>query len=207
MPDKSSRMLIQEGKGGMGIGKPHSLRVDALSYALSFMLHIVLSVHFAVAAWGNALTWEGAVLSAGFLLLAVDMLVTSYWLQRFGALPTAIFCALGDTLLFVFCAISLRATLLLIYIVAAVVVIVVFISFHSIMILDAYHRSIALVASGLLAYLYIAVSRNPLYLTLPLILVLYAFVLPLQALGRKTEALIVMVSALMNALSVTGLLG
>lgn len=191
----------------MGIVRPHSLRIDALSYALSFMLHIILSAHFAIAAWSSALAWETAVLSASFLLLAIDMLVTSYWLQRFGALPTATFCALGDTSLFVFCVISLRATLLLVYIVTVVVVIVVFISFHSTIILDVYHRSIALLASGLLAYLYIAVSRNPLYLTLPVILVLYAFVLPLQALGRKTEALMVMVSALMNALSVTGLLG
>lgn len=184
-----------------------SLRFDVLSYALSFLFHLLLSVRLGELSWRGVLPRETVFLSVGLLLMAIDQLVTSFWLHRFSIAPNAIFCALGDTFLSIFCVVSLKASLALSYLLAAVMVFVTLISFRSAILLDVYHRLIALFASVLFVSLYSMVAQQPLYLALPVSVLLYAFVLPFQNLGRREEGIFVLASALIDVLSSVGLAG
>ncbi len=192
---------------GTTMHRVQPLRLDALSYAFSCVLHLALAVYFGILYWRSALSWENIFLSMSLLFLAIDQSVISYWLQRFSVAPTAIFCALADTLLCVFCLLSLRVGLLFVYAVAATMAAVGLISFRSAIILDAYHRSIASLTSGLLIYLYSTNVQDPLYLTLSLTMLLYAYVLLSERLEHRIEGTLALLSALLNVLATTRLLG
>jgi hypothetical protein len=86
-------------------------------------------------------------------------------------------------------------------------IVVTLVSFRSAILLDAYHRLIAVSASVLFAFLYFTTAQHPFFLALPASVLLYAFVLPSQKLGQRVEGMFVLASAFIDMLTAVALTG
>ncbi len=172
-----------------------SARFDSLAYGISCLLHLIISAYVGIFTSSRGLPW-GTVLSTGLLFVAVDHFAVAYWLHKFSVVPTAIFCTIGSSILLAYCIFSLKLSSIFVYVLSAATVMIVLVSFRSSTVLDAYYRSIAAVASGSFLYLYVTTVGYALYLALAVSLVLYAFVLPFQTLGRRVEGLLVVANAI-----------
>ncbi len=170
-------------------------RFDSLAYEVSGLLHLILSVYLGICALGGGFPLRTGVLSTGLLFAAIDHFAVAYWLHKFSVTPSAIFFAIGNSILTVYCILSLRLSFIITYVLAAATVAVFLVSFRSSIVLDAYYRLMAAAASALFLYLYATGAAYALYLALPAGLLLHAFVLTSQTVGRRVEGILVIADA------------